>query len=115
MPRTELLCPLCGVKAETYTTPGNLYIKCPTCGWYRLTYLAHERFFMGHGSPVLTKEQRMRLGDRIRREFAERPDSPVELTIDSIRELLGIEESAERDSAKGAVPGQDTGTPVRKP
>jgi hypothetical protein len=92
VPRGELQCPLCESKSITYTTPGNLYVRCPSCGWYRLTYLAHEHFFMGHGSPVLNGEQKRSLIAYVRQESAKDPSAPVALNVDAIKALLGINE-----------------------
>ncbi len=93
MPKAELRCLLCGTKSTAYTTPGNLFVRCPICGWYRLSYRAHERFFMGHGSPVLTAEQKKGLSAYVKRESADDPAAPVELNVEVIEELVGILEN----------------------
>lgn len=93
MPRSELQCPLCGTKSTTYTTPGNLCVRCPHCGWYALSFQAHQRFFMGHGSPVLTEEQERRLSAYVKSAAAAKPDAPVELSQEVIQEVLRIREN----------------------
>ena len=93
MPRGKLHCPLCGVMSVCYATPGNIFVKCPDCGGYRLTFLAHERFFMGHGSPVLNGEQKQKLRAYIAATSAGDQDTPVELSLEKIQKILGIQEA----------------------
>jgi hypothetical protein len=94
VPRAELECPLCGQTSTIHTTPGNVYVRCPNCGWYRVTCLAHSYFFEGSVYRQLDGVSRQKLIDYVKASAASNSGAPVELSIEVVRELLWLGESA---------------------
>ena len=94
MPRPEFECPLCGHISTTRTTPGNVYVQCQNCGWYRLTYLAHSYYFDESGSRRLNDVTRKRLIDYVKAGSAANSSAPVEISLDVLKRFLWIQESA---------------------